>query len=592
MRPLTVFGALTLVVAMLGTGVAGATTPDQARPRPQDARSGQAAIDMLGDDLRAVAGRHGMTPARLRELLLGDGTLRAEPGGSLFYVEPPEEVEGVEAVGDEPVFGGVAPLSETFALHSRPGSPRVIYLDFDGHSVNDAWASYFKVSVGHEAAAYDTDGDAGSFSDGELTAIQDIWRRMAEDFAVFDVDVTTQDPGQDAITRSGAADANFGTRVAFSSDAMKATCSCGGVAYVGVFDNTSSHDAYQPAWVFTTGAHNAAEAGSHEAGHNLGLSHDGTRTTGYYQGHGDWAPIMGVGYYEAITQWSKGEYSGANNSEDDFVVMQGNGIAVLADDHGGASAPTGLAGSSLAATGVIDSAADLDAFRFDAGAGTVTITVAPVTEGPNLDIALTLRDAGGAVIASADPPSTSVGKVASGLSATIVAVVPAGTYTLIVDGTGKGDPATTGYSDYGSVGRYTLAGSVVPGDGTPPPPPPPDIVPDAPASVTATAGQTGVELTWGAVDAADAYDVVRESRHKSGRWVGATTLATGVTGTTFTDTGVGNGTYRYLVRATNSVGASTWTSSNEVSVSGSTDGGGGGNGGGKGGGGGPKKSYA
>ena len=584
MRRLTVFGALALVAAMLGTGVAGAETPDQARPRPQDARSGQAAIDMLGEDLPTVAGRHGMSPARLRELLLGDGTLRAEPNGSLFYVEP-AEVEDIDAVGDEPVFGGVAPLTETFALHSRPGSSRVIYLDFDGHVLNDAWASYFKRPVGHVAAPYDTDGDPSSFSDAELATIQNVWRRMAEDFAVFDVDVTTQDPGQSAITRSGSDDTNFGTRVAFSSDAMKSTCSCGGVAYVGVFDNTSSHDAYQPAWVFTTGAHNAAEAGSHEAGHTLGLSHDGTRTTGYYQGHGDWAPIMGVGYYEAITQWSKGEYSGANNTEDDFAVMRSNGIAAIVDDHGGATAPTTLAGPTLAATGVIGSAVDLDVFQFDAGAGAVDITVAPVTEGPNLDIALTLRDANGAVVASADPASSSVSKVASGLAATIVTVVPAGTYTLSVDGTGKGDPTTTGYSDYGSVGRYALTGVVPAGDGTPPPPG--DTAPDAPTSVTATAGSAGVVLTWAASDGATGYDVVRESRHKSGRWVGATTLATGVTGTSFADTGVGGGTYRYLVRATNGVGASVWTTSNEVTVSGSSGGGGG-----KGGGGGPKKSYA
>ena len=30
----------------------------------------------------------------------------------------------------------------------------------------------------------------------------------------------------------------------------------------------------------------------------------------YYKGHGGWAPIMGVGYYKAVVQWSKGEYLG------------------------------------------------------------------------------------------------------------------------------------------------------------------------------------------------------------------------------------------------------------------------------------------
>ena len=105
-----------------------------------------------------------------------------------------------------------------------------------------------------------------------------------------------------------------------------------------MYDNTSQHSYYQPALVFTkgvgTGAKNIAEAASHEAGHNVGLSHDGTASVGYYAGHGAWAPIMGVGYSKAISQWSKGEYSGANNKEDDFAVIGQNGLALRADDHG------------------------------------------------------------------------------------------------------------------------------------------------------------------------------------------------------------------------------------------------------------------
>jgi hypothetical protein len=43
-----------------------------------------------------------------------------------------------------------------------------------------------------------------------------------------------------------------------------------------------------------------------QVGHNGGLNHDGTSTTGYYTGHGSgvtgWAPIMGVGYYQNLVQ--------------------------------------------------------------------------------------------------------------------------------------------------------------------------------------------------------------------------------------------------------------------------------------------------
>ena len=75
-----------------------------------------------------------------------------------------------------------------------------------------------------------------------------------------------------------------------------------------------------------------AEAASHEIGHNLGLSHDGTSTQGYYGGQGAWAPIMGVGYSYSISQWSKGEYFDANNQEDDLQIIQNHGATLVPDD--------------------------------------------------------------------------------------------------------------------------------------------------------------------------------------------------------------------------------------------------------------------
>ena len=88
----------------------------------------------------------------------------------------------------------------------------------------------------------------------------------------------------------------------------------------------SSH---QPAWVFpqslSNNPKNIAEAVSHEVGHNFSLQHDGVTSTSfqsvancatvtaYYCGHAMWAPIMGVGYYKPVVQWSKGEYAGANH---------------------------------------------------------------------------------------------------------------------------------------------------------------------------------------------------------------------------------------------------------------------------------------
>src|SRR6185295_11944565 len=73
-------------------------------------------------------------------------------------------------------------------------------------------------------------------------------------------------------------------------------------------------------------------------GHNLGLSHDG-RTDGaqYYGGHGSgetsWGPIMGTGYNRNVSQWSKGEYYLANNTQDDLAIISAK-ISYRTDDHG------------------------------------------------------------------------------------------------------------------------------------------------------------------------------------------------------------------------------------------------------------------
>ncbi len=122
-----------------------------------------------------------------------------------------------------------------------------------------------------------------------------------------------------------------------SDAAHDAICGgCGGVAYLDVFTTVNGNgggaagDGYgymQPAWVFPqklgNSAKNIAEAVSHEVGHNLGLDHDGNASgQGYDRGHGAWAPIMGVGYDRPIAQWSKGDYAGANNQQDDVAIIR------------------------------------------------------------------------------------------------------------------------------------------------------------------------------------------------------------------------------------------------------------------------------
>jgi fibronectin type 3 domain-containing protein len=78
-------------------------------------------------------------------------------------------------------------------------------------------------------------------------------------------------------------------------------------------------------------------------------------------------------------------------------------------------------------------------------------------------------------------------------------------------------------------------------------------VPPAPTGLTATAGNAQVSLTWNASSGATSYNVKR-STTSGGPF---TTIATGVTSTSFTNTGLTNGTtFFFVVSAVNSAGES------------------------------------
>jgi hypothetical protein len=458
-----------LVSLAAAVGVLSGMAEHAVADKP-DWAGGQAAVSRLGARLPAVAARNSLSPAQLRSNLLTDPTLFVDAQDELLYVEPTgEQAQAAEAVAG----AGAAAIDPAAALtlHSRPGSSRVIYLDFDGQTLaNTAWNG--KTGGACYADPYDSDGVPAAFSQTELTQIAGVWARVAEDYAPFDVDVTTVDPGTAAITRSSQSDSRYGTRVLVTRSVSvcpngktlyASVCSsgCGGIAYVGVFDQTGNHPYYQPALVFQNGVgsgqKNIAEAGAHEAGHNLGLSHDGNATSAYYSGHGSWAPIMGVGYYKAITQWSKGEYAGANQTQDDLAVIQSNGARTIRDDYPD-NKPQPLSPSSVA-TGIISTRGDVDVFSITVTQqSTITVTATPVATSPNLDIALTPGGFGGNATVNPRSGSTS-SDVATGMDASISAVVPPGTYTVRVDG-GQAealDSVDTGYSDYASLGAYTIS---------------------------------------------------------------------------------------------------------------------------------------
>lgn len=468
--------------------------------------AGQRAIDLLGAKFPEVAAWYGHTPQEFRAMLLNDKTLRIDKNGRLFVVEELKAPLVAPAYDPETgiIDGATVPLDQTFLLHSRPGAKRTIVLNFRGATLSGtAWNSTGTPIV---APPYDLDGTTASFTDAELTRIQYIWHRVAEDFAPFDVNVTTELVPQDLITRSGTSDDVYGTVALVTTAAGVYNCSCGGVAYVGIFNATSDYN--KPALVFydklSSGNEKyVAEAISHEVGHNIGLSHDGTSTTGYYQGHGSgvtgWAPIMGVGYYRSLSQWSKGEYLDANQKQDDYVVAQSRGLPLRADDFGGTLATaTALQGTTVsnvtssAIEGVIERPGDSDLFIIAAGAGPATFAIKPANRSPDADLVLRLLDSNGSEITSNNPLDL--------LNATISYNLPStGTYYLEVKGTGKGDPLTTGYSDYGSLGLYRLTASYTESGVS---------VPVASFSLSPTTGVAPLQVTMTAANTQDAltYD--------------------------------------------------------------------------------------
>ncbi|MFZ9854939.1 MAG: PKD domain-containing protein, partial [Limisphaerales bacterium] len=375
--------------------------------------------------------------------------VRTGVGPSIDIPSPP--IRPLTGVGGTTVLDGSgspgADLSiqgETVELHSSLGASRVIQLDFNGASVSGTvWNEAWFQGQSFVAPAFDRDGTPRSLNAVERAQIVEIWKRVSEDFAPFDVDVTT---AEDA----GAISSGRGIRVLVTPMAQLFS-GYSGISYVGSFG--SSGHRWNTVLVFPDAigldqTKAIAEAISHQVGHSLGLFHHGLLGgspvfAGIGSGDASWAPIMGDASVRSLSRWSRGDYAGADNAQDDIAVIQSGGLPLREDDHGDSvDAASHLPlGTRWTVGGLVGRIDDRDVFAFESGQGVVSLQVSPEEVGANLDVEARLLDSSGVTVAESAPVDT--------LGSRFDLVVPAGRYFLVVMGNG-----------YGSLGRYTVAGVV------------------------------------------------------------------------------------------------------------------------------------
>jgi hypothetical protein len=347
------------------------------------------------------------------------------------------------------IFASAISNAQTPLLSSYPSAAQTIFLDFDGHTVTGTqWNTNGPIVCGP--------------SNLTSSQIQAVYDRIAEDYRPFAVNITTDS------TKYLAAPLKQRMRVIFTISSSWYPQAVGGVSYINSFtwgDNT-------PAFVFTAALNynlkNISEAGSHEAGHTVGLRHQAVydasclKITDYNSGTGSgeigWAPIMGVGYSKNFTTWNYGPNSlgcTTMQSDLDVITRSTNGITYRTDDYTesfttASSVP--VVNNQVNIEGLISTTQDKDMFKVSfAKTGRLYLNAVPYNigtsnSGSDLDMQVQLYDANQNPLGTYNP--------APYLNSVVDTTLDAGTYYMLVDG--KGNQYA---SEYGSLGSYKLQGT-------------------------------------------------------------------------------------------------------------------------------------
>ena len=438
------FALASLALATVFTSLA----PEQDSPIHTDSES---------VTFESAALKNGLSPEKLSHMLKHDPAVSLDPYGNILYTMRPSDAGIKDPSLSMDVLNSSQPSINTwsysgidyttkdaFALHSNPDSPLRIYLDFTGHTTSDPyWTSYGGSTFFSAPLNYDS--DPASFSQAERVAIGRVWSAVAEDFAPWDVDVTTQEPDVEDLKKTSNTDTRYGVRIVMTPTAFM---NAGGVAFMNSF--TYSTDT--PAFCFCTSysANDMALVVSHETGHTVGLGHHGRYGRDYYVGHGSWGPLMGAPYGLSMSQWSNGDYPSSTNTQDDFRVIN-SFLPYVPDDMSNVYSAAQLP-SGLSFAGRISNASDKDWFKVYSTGTSFSISI-NTAQFANLDPAVELWR-NNVLISRSDPDTLNLSTTFSSLSP--------GEYRLVIDGAGYSTVSDEGYSDYGSAGDYlvALSGSV------------------------------------------------------------------------------------------------------------------------------------
>lgn len=384
------------------------------------------------------------------------------------------------ALATSPKYVPVAPAMIVPALSSLPGAAKTIFLDFDG-DFQPVW---------HRTDSGQTYEDVNARPSNLSAAdIRKVWETVAEDYAPFNVNVTTVQPASFAnnvavrVVIAGEMSASlvtgpqstvtlFGDRF-ITNDNGATLLDTSGYSAIGSFTNGEPNvvyvfGKYLSTWGTTSPeghprslAALVANTTSHEAGHSFGLAHHtGVDASGaasdYHVGGPLTTPIMGDNTAGDRTLWS------AYNSYGSSYDAIGRLTTVLGgrtDDHPSgtwfaeplAFSSMGLFTTRSIVSGVIEKTSDQDWFKFSTGGAAVSFDLKTV-EFANLDAKLevykmvpTPFGRAASLIAAVDGP-TLFGAPFSGLGASYSANLGAGDYMVAVKSHG-------GYSD---LGNYTL----------------------------------------------------------------------------------------------------------------------------------------